>query len=294
MRAAVLAVLIALPACSDPAPTAVQAVSGRYVVGEPYALGGRWYYPREDPSLVETGLAVIATDARPGRRTANGEVHDPAQPSAAHRTLPMPTVLRVTNLENGRDILLRLNDRGPAHPGRVVELSQRAAELLAVAPGRPAQVRMAVDAAASRALAATLPSDTPVGPRVETIPVAVIARESLSPPPGARGAVGRDRTAERDVPVAAAPVTVSLPSQATQGAPAPGQLFVAGSTFTGRDAAARQAVRMGAGARSQPASAGRSPDWRVRAGPFATIEEADTALDAALRSGVSEARILVE
>ncbi|WP_376091319.1 RlpA-like double-psi beta-barrel domain-containing protein [Roseomonas sp. CCTCC AB2023176] len=293
MRRAVLGALLALIACTDPPPPTPQA---RYVVGEPYQLGGLWFYPREDLSLTETGLASVAADTRPGRRTANGDIHDPGALVAAHRTLQLPAVLRVTNLENGREVLVRVNDRGPGNPGRVVELSRRAAVLLGVSPDRPAQVRVAVDGNLSGAATAGLPSSDARGPRVEAIATAPVERESLEPPPGARAAGSRPAgTASAAVADPVAPATpVELPDRAVQGTPSPGRLFVAGSTFAGRDAASRQAVRIGARARAEPVGSGRRAEWRVRAGPFDTVSEADRTLEQALRAGVSEARILVE
>src|SRR5690606_25611258 len=144
------------------------------------------------------GLAAVAADTRAGRVTANGEVHDPGRASAAHRTLQLPAALRVTNLENGRSLLLRVNDRGPAHPGRVVELSRRAATLLGIPPGGTAQVRIAVSPEESHALAASLraagradpadPAASPAPIRVAAAPRGAVAAESLPPPPGARAA----------------------------------------------------------------------------------------------------------
>jgi rare lipoprotein A len=172
-----LLLLAALAGCAPrPAPPAPQP---RYLVGQPYQMGGVWSYPREDFSLVETGLAAVAADQRSGRRTANGEIYDPAALTGAHRTLQLPAILRVTNLETGLELDIRLNDRGPGYPGRVVELSRRAAELLGLRTGGTAQVRIAVLAEPSRALAAGLPN--PEAPRIEvaTAPVGAVQREDL-------------------------------------------------------------------------------------------------------------------
>ncbi|EFH10514.1 septal ring lytic transglycosylase RlpA family protein, partial [Teichococcus cervicalis] len=137
-----------------PPPPAAQP---RYMLGEPYAMGGVWSYPREDFALQETGLAAVIADPRAGRRTTNGEIWDPAALVAAHRTLQLPAILLVTNLENGRQLRVRVNDRGPAQPGRVLGLSRRAAELLGVPAAGGTQLAIAVDGEASRALASALP-----------------------------------------------------------------------------------------------------------------------------------------
>ena len=103
---------------------------GTYKVGEPYAIDGQWHTPREDPAYDRTGIASYYGTAFHGRRTANGEVFDMGALSAAHPTLPMPSYVYVTNLENGRTLLLRVNDRGPYASNRIVDLSQTAARAL--------------------------------------------------------------------------------------------------------------------------------------------------------------------
>jgi rare lipoprotein A len=204
----------------------------------------------------------------------------------------------VTNLENGRSLALRVNDRGPTDPGRVVELSRRAAELLGVAPGRPAQVRLAVEGEPSRALAAGLPAPDIARPRIEAAPAGTVEREALAPIAGARQAErvregrGPPVQASSGEPARAAP-PAALPERVVQGPAMPGRLLVQGSSFTSRAAAQRQAARLG-GAQAVPVGAGRQAEWRVRLGPFATPAEADWALDGALRAGVSEARIIVD
>ncbi|WP_338662721.1 septal ring lytic transglycosylase RlpA family protein [Pararoseomonas sp. SCSIO 73927] len=278
----------------EPPPPVPEA---RYTVGEPYRLGDLWFYPREDFGLVETGLASVAGDARAGRRTADGEVYDPAALSAAHRTLQLPAIVTVTNLENGRSLAVRVNDRGPADPGRVVELSRRAAELLGIAPGRPAQVRLAVDGNLSRALSSGLPAPEGSRPAIAAAPTAAVEREALAPIAGARQA---DRVREGRGPLVQAAVgaeraagPVVLDGRVAQGPASPGLLFVQGSSFTSQAAAGRQAARMG-GARVEAFGTARQQEWRVRLGPFSTPAEADRALQNALRGGVTEARIVVD
>jgi len=296
LRPLALLATVLLAGCWKPeAP--VSPGQPRYVVGEAYQLRNLWFYPREDFALVEAGLGAVAADTRSGRRTANGEVHDPAALMGAHRTLQLPAVVVVTNLENGRSLALRVNDRGPADPGRVVEVSRRAAELLGFAPDRPTQLRVAVEGDASRALAAGLPAPEGSRPRVEAAPAGTVERETLAPLPGTRQA---ERVREgRGPPVSAAAgpasgsaVPLVLPERVAQGPARPGQLFVQGSSFSARAAAQRQASRLGA--RVEPSGPASRPEWRVRLGPFATPAEADRALDGALRAGVSEARIIVD
>jgi len=103
---------------------------GRYSVGKPYSINGRTYTPTENPSYRAEGIASWYGPDFHGRLTANGEVYDMHGISAAHPTLPMPCYARVTNLSNGRSLIVRVNDRGPYHANRVIDLSVKAARLL--------------------------------------------------------------------------------------------------------------------------------------------------------------------
>lgn len=105
---------------------------GRDVTGKPYKVKGKWYVPKEDRDYNKTGLASWYGSAFHGRLTANGEVYDQYHLSAAHPTFPLPSYARVTNLENGDSVIVRVNDRGPYHPGRIIDLSNKAAEMLEV------------------------------------------------------------------------------------------------------------------------------------------------------------------
>lgn len=103
---------------------------GRYMVGKPYRVSGRTYVPRENPNYSATGFASWYGSAFHGRRTANGEVYDMRDLTAAHPTLPLPSYVRVTNLSNGRSVVVRVNDRGPFKRNRVIDVSSTVAEVL--------------------------------------------------------------------------------------------------------------------------------------------------------------------
>jgi rare lipoprotein A len=103
---------------------------GWYKVGEPYQIAGRWYEPKEDPSYDRTGLASWYGPTFHGQVTANGEIFDSTAISAAHPTLPLPSYARVTNLENNRSIVVRINDRGPYEGDRLIDVSEQTAALL--------------------------------------------------------------------------------------------------------------------------------------------------------------------
>ena len=104
---------------------------GRYQVGKPYMVAGRMYFPREDRGYDKVGLASWYGSDFHGRETANGEVYDKDSLSAAHTTMPIPSYARVTNLDNGRSIIVRVNDRGPYVGDRLIDVSEKTAELLA-------------------------------------------------------------------------------------------------------------------------------------------------------------------
>ena len=103
---------------------------GRYTVGKPYKIAGRTYRPRVDPRYKKVGLASWYGKAFHGRLTANGEVFDMNRLTAAHTTMPLPSYARVTNTKNGRSVIVRVNDRGPFHGNREIDLSKKTADVL--------------------------------------------------------------------------------------------------------------------------------------------------------------------
>lgn len=103
---------------------------GRYMVGKPYKVAGKWYHPKDNPNYTSVGLASWYGPTFHGRMTANGEVFDRHAPTAAHTTMPLPSYARVTNLKNGRSMIVRVNDRGPFHGNRTIDLSEKVATML--------------------------------------------------------------------------------------------------------------------------------------------------------------------
>ena len=120
------------------------AVQPAYKVGSPYQIQGTWYYPAEDFSYEESGIASWYGEDFHGKYTANGEVFNLNELTAAHRTLPMPSIVQVTNLDNGRVLQLRVNDRGPFARGRILDVSRRAAQLLGFENGGTAKVKVKI------------------------------------------------------------------------------------------------------------------------------------------------------
>ncbi len=187
--------------------------AGVYKVGEPYQVNGVWYTPIEDYGYDETGIASWYGPDFHGKATANGETFDMNEVTAAHRTLPMPSLARVTNLENGRSLIVRVNDRGPFVAGRIIDLSRRSAQLLGLEGQGTGRVRVQILAEESREIAERLKERGAVAnarrlPRPEDVkdktltvaqlPKAEVAKEELAPPPGAK--VAPESPAAKGVP----------------------------------------------------------------------------------------------
>jgi rare lipoprotein A len=143
---------------------------GTYRVGKPYTVAGRVYVPEEDVNYQQEGMASWYGDDFHGRLTANGEVFDMGSLTAAHPTLPMPCYARVTNLINGKSLIVRVNDRGPYHGNRLIDVSNKAAELLEFKGNGVAKVRVEyvgrapLEGSDDRQLVATLRTGTPAPP----------------------------------------------------------------------------------------------------------------------------------
>jgi len=245
------ALLLALAACSSPQP------EGIYKLGQPYQIAGRWYYPDFDPGYDRVGLASWYGEAFHGRATANGEVFDRDRLTAAHPTLPLPSIVRVTNLANRRQLELRVNDRGPFVGDRLIDLSQGAARALGFERQGLAQVRVEFVG-----LAAAKGSPPRAGARAP-------AREA--PPP----------------PSATAVLAVASAGQCAA-------RFIQIGAFAEPERAAQAAAQVYRVA-TAPVSTQRltsDPLVRVRLGPIADPHSAETTLDMLKRSGYAGAFIV--
>ena len=179
---------LTLPGTNITLPLSKPAVTEHpfYRVGEPYRINGAWYYPAEDWSYDETGVASWYGEEFEGKYTANGEIFDLNAVTAAHRTLPLPSIVQVTELENGSSIRVRVNDRGPYDAGRILDLSRRAAQLLGIETKGTAKVRVQilfVESLAAAKLAGRKGPD-PQNPAEQPKPVPTdkISRADLPPP----------------------------------------------------------------------------------------------------------------
>lgn len=121
---------------------AIPKGGGHYKLGKPYKIAGRWYVPREEPGYDRMGVASWYGADFHGRKTANGEIYDMNALTAAHPTLPLPSYAYVTNLENGRTVLVRINDRGPYANDRIIDLSRQTARVLGTEAQGLARVRV--------------------------------------------------------------------------------------------------------------------------------------------------------
>jgi rare lipoprotein A len=277
---------------------------GVYKVGQPYQIEGVWYYPKEDQFYDETGIASWYGQDFHGKNTANGELYDMDTLTAAHRTLPLPVIVRVTNLENGRSLLVRVNDRGPYARGRIIDLSRRSAQLLGFYDKGTARVRVQYEGRAEVGgsaptggveMASAQPSD------VHAAPIGSVARDELAPPPGA--AAAPSRTTAPPVRVAStAPVGGAQSSMVPDGTvttvpvPVRTQLWVQVGAFQARNNADRLAMRLrsvGAASVSTVNQNGKAL-YRVRFGPLANVDDADAMLNKIIDRGENGAQIVVD
>lgn len=299
VRSVLIGVLVAgLFGCTSERQTAGR---GNYKVGNPYQINGVWYYPKEDQFYDETGIASWYGPDFDGKATANGERYDMNALTAAHRTLPMPTVVRVTNLENGRSIRLRVNDRGPYARGRIIDVSRRAAQMLGFHANGTARVRVQFEGRGE--VGASPPQDedeiASAAPSIRAAPVNAVSSTELAPPPGAATAAARPATAPVGV---ATPTMAPVADDAVDGVvttvqvPASTQIWVQVGAFLTRGNADRLAQRLvyAGGARVTQSVVQGKPVYRVRFGPYTTVEQADSMLNTVIDKGHNGAHIVVE
>ena len=115
---------------------------GVYKIGDPYFINGIKYIPKEEKNYYEEGIASWYGPNFHGKLTANGEIFNQYDVTAAHKTLPLPSIVRVTNLENNREIIVRINDRGPFVGNRIIDLSLKSAQLLGIQQKGTAEVKL--------------------------------------------------------------------------------------------------------------------------------------------------------
>jgi rare lipoprotein A len=273
---------------------------GVYKVGNPYQIDGVWYYPAVDYNYAETGIASWYGPNFHGKYTANGEIYDQNALTAAHRTLPLPSIVRVTNLENGRSIKLTVNDRGPYAKGRIIDVSRRAAQLLGFDGKGTARVRVEIVADESRLLAAKLSGKTDpnlIAEKAAAAPREQIATADLPPPPGTKAAPPSAASAPPPTPAPPTRIANAAPEPDLKTVPVkPTSIYIQAGAFAQFDNANRMKVRLqGIGpTRVTQINLGDRPLFRVRVGPLQNVDEADKLLDRVVKAGYPEARIIVD
>jgi rare lipoprotein A len=284
----IFAAILAFAGCTQPPPPPppLQA-HPHYILGAPYQAAGHWYYPAESYTLDQTGIAMVAP-ASTGL-TADGELADATALTAAMQTIQLPAIAEVTNLENGRQIDVRVNDRGPADPARLIALSPRAALLLQITG--PARVRVRLDTQLSHALTEQIGG----GPKlaIATAAPSTVTAQPLGPPGSNGGPTELVGPTATQTTVTTVPAR--MPESIRQGWAEPGALYLRAGKFGRFNYANVLAARLsGLGGTVLRSREGRQEVYEVRAGPFATIAQADSALRDALARGVVDARISVE
>ena len=291
-----------------------------YKLGKAYQIDGAWYYPKVDYDYNETGIASWYGADFHGKSTANGEVYDQNALTAAHKTLPMPTLVRVTNLENGRSIEVRINDRGPFVNNRIIDLTRRGAQLLGFESQGTARVRVQVMKEDSILLAnkvggaqlayagepepggtAPKPLAAPQGQvitqtlpgGVQAAPAAPMTSQPLTPTqPPSNSMVGLPK------PSAAAAATgiPSLNGSVSVQPVKPTNIFIQAGAFLQQSNAAKLTQKLGplGQTRVTPVQVGSQTFYRVRLGPIPRVEDADQLLQKVIETGQPDARIIVE
>jgi len=233
---------------------------GHYKTGKPYRVGGRTYYPLSTASgYDQTGMASWYGRDFHGKRTANGERYDMHALSAAHKTLPLPSLVRVTNLENGRSVVVRVNDRGPFVKRRLIDLSWAAANALGYAGQGTARVR-------------------------------VQSLDTASPPVPSRSI----QTVVRHTPSPSSTSTQPLPKQPT---PSIAGMYVQLGAFAQTDNASKLKTTLSAQYPSiqvQPFMRSTQTLYRVRIGPFSDVQAIEHTVLSLQQQGYGNAVVVIE
>ncbi len=328
-----LLALACLSACASHHGGGGQYASrGNYKVGAPYKVDGVTYVPQEEFNHVETGVASWYGPGFHGKSTANGETYDQQDHTAAHRTLQMPSVVRVTNLDNGRSTVVRVNDRGPYARSRIIDLSRAAAQDLDIVRNGTAHVRIDQLPNESMAVKQIALNNGSTSEEREVVahagsygsygqpPVMVAAAPPAAappPPPPPPPPVPAESPSYSRVPMAGAqssgPTIASLTSGTvppgqplpfrTGPSPAPpasvfsgasGGFYVQAGAFSTMSNAERQRGMISSygSVEISQGSAGGREVYRVRLGPYTTPDAAGIVADRLKRSGYGDARVV--
>ncbi|HSO41512.1 MAG TPA: septal ring lytic transglycosylase RlpA family protein [Rhodospirillales bacterium] len=268
-----------------PGPTA----DPRFKIGRPYAINGIWYRPRVDWTYEEVGVASWYGPQFHKESTANGEQFDMNAVSAAHRTLPLPSIVEVTNLQNGRRLKLRINDRGPFARDRIIDLSRAAAKRLGFHDGGTAKVRVKLVVDESMRLAGLNPAlARKAAPKTADVQVAPAAAKLAAEAEAARPVWSRQVAS-----IALPPAGAAAPSLQRDGESKP---FVQAGAFADGDNASRAGSRLAHLAPVVITYSGLNGRnlYRVRLGPLTSPEEAHEVLTEVARAGFADSKVIME
>ena len=278
-------------------PLPEEAEDDGYKLGEPYEIDHVWYFPNYEANYDRVGIASWYGHAFHGRPTANGERYDMNEVTAAHPTLPLPSRVRVTNLENGRELVVRVNDRGPFIDGRIIDVSRRAAQLLGFYREGLAEVRVEYLGLDHVDPDVPWPADSPPkiahvnGTPTDAVTLQPIDAVTLQKPvSAAEGVVLPPSKPLRTAKAPAAPDG----GERINGADRSRSFMVEAAVLNGRDAADRLGAIVSAlGAVAvQPERRGERMVYAVRIGPVESNDEAAIILAQLNRVGLTDSRII--
>jgi len=276
---------------------------GKFKVGTPYKIKGQWYKPQETYNFEQTGIASWYGPNFHGKKTANGETFDMYELTAAHKTLQIPSLVRVTNLENGKSLVVRVNDRGPFSRGRIIDLSKRSAELLGFKNQGTAKVKIQVLGNESRKIAEAAKQ----GRSTNGTEVALNKRgyKPVSHQPATPQTASVQNAAI--TPVQRGDIQTNVPGHVKEGRfyPDPvvkqmpvtnNKIYVQAGSFGNSDRAQHYAatLRKVGNAHVQPAVVRGQNYYRVRIGPLDSVPQADSVLANLASIGQNDAIVVVD
>jgi rare lipoprotein A len=294
-----------------PLPTWAQTKGdGVYKLGKPYKVNGVWYFPAENPRYDEIGFASRYPKSFQGQRTANGEIYNNEMLTACHKTLPLPSIVQVTNLSNNKSIIVRINDRGPFVNDRLIDVSEKAATLLEFPEEGNVKVRIEIMNQESKTAANALQ-----GAEKAVIPASAVTKEAEEPSlEKSENFVNVEPTpsspeeAEAESLFDPPPAQQTLPPQPAPASspqekmapvehvsPPEKHYYVQAGVFGNPENAKNLSDKLGSVGlvESTPLTVNGRSLHRVRVGPFSSITDAQHALQKIKRYNLPDARIMI-
>ena len=275
-------------------------LNGVYKIGEPYQVSNIWYRPEENYDYKEVGIASwYGPDFHQGV-TANGETYNMHALSAAHRTLPLPSIVKVTNLDNGKSVIVRVNDRGPFVNNRIIDLSKAAAEQLDFIGSGTAKVRVEIMKDESKALKKAILSNG--GKAVGGGPISEAqAMEEIEQPVILVPQTVAEEEVASEVIETLSEEPIYSPNkrrlQKVEEVPLEKGFYIQAGAFSQKENAilVQQRLNEFGQIRIQDVNTAKGIIHRVRIGPFTTGEEAATLMNMiSEQSGYSDMRLIQE